>query len=115
MKKAILVLAATIAATAVAYSDCGQPPANYKAIVTKYLNKALKDPDTAKIKMGEILHWDAGALPDEVHGGHVKPCWYVPVAVNGKNSFGGYSGWTGYFVWIQNGEVVYMMKRPSYM
>jgi hypothetical protein len=56
MKTQILTLTTTIALMCTAHADCGKPPADYKAIVTKYLNTALKDPDTAKIKMGEILH-----------------------------------------------------------
>lgn len=95
-------------------ADCAKPPANYKAIVTNYLNTLLKDPDTAKIKIGGVLRWDAGSIPGR-SGKPVTPCWYVTVAVNGKNSFGGYSGWRGYIIWIQNGEAVGHIERPSYM
>ena len=67
MKRIVLALTTTIALMGVAYADCGKPPANYKAIVTEYLNTRLKDPDTAKIKVGEISHWDAGSIPND-HG-----------------------------------------------
>ena len=110
MKKLMLTLTTTIAFMGMAHADCGKPPANYKAIATEYLNTRLKDPDSAKIKIGEVLHWDAGSIPND-HGQAVTPCWYVTPAVNGKTSFGGYSGWRGYIIWIQNGKAVGMIER----
>ena len=115
----MLILTTTIALIGVANAGCDKPPANYRAIVTRHLNGVLKDPDSAHIKIGQIAHWDEGSIPDTRHYDAMEamrhpivPCWYVTAAVNGKNSFGGYSGWRGYILWVANGEVVNMIERP---
>lgn len=88
-------------------ADFGKKPSNYKSIVKKYMETALKDPDSAK------YHWDNAMGPVKGYAYDVatESCkgygWALCVSVNAKNSYGGYAGPKPTFFLIRDGAVVY--------
>jgi hypothetical protein len=79
----------------------GAYPANYKEIVTQWLNKQLIDPDSARIEWnGEPKSADLGKNGEHLYG------YLVNFTVNARNRFGGYTGNQKHAVLIRNGEVI---------
>lgn len=79
----------------------GSYPANYKEIVTQWLNKQLIDPDSARIEWnGEPKPADLGESGEHLYG------YLVNFTVNARNRFGGYTGKQKHAVLIRNGEVI---------
>ena len=79
----------------------GPYPANYKEIVTQWLNKQLIDPDSARIEWsGEPKPADLGKDGEHLYG------YLVNFTVNARNRFGGYTGKEKHAVLIRNGEVI---------
>jgi hypothetical protein len=78
----------------------GPYPANYKEIVTQWLNEQLIDPDSARIEWnGEPKPADLGKNGEHLYG------YLVNFTVNARNRFGGYTGKQKHAVLIRNGEV----------
>ena len=79
----------------------GSHPANYKEIVTQWLNKQLLDPDSARIEWnGEPKPADLGKNGEHLYG------YLVNFTVNARNRFGGYTGKQKHAVLIRNDEVI---------
>ena len=79
----------------------GAYPANYKEIVTLWLNKQLIDPDSARMEWnGEPKPADLGKNGEHLYG------YLVNFTVNARNRFGGYTGKQKHAVLIRNGEVI---------
>ena len=90
-------------------ADVGPFPNNYQQLVQEAFLYVAKDPESLQFrfpappkpgKMGQ----DAG---DAVYGPYrgVDWGWKGEVMVNGKNSYGGYTGWRLYFYLIRDNEV----------
>jgi hypothetical protein len=76
--------------------DYGVVPSDYQPQVMAFLGRGFKDPDSAQYKFGKPLK--AYFQDDVAHGSGVVYGWIFPVAVNAKNSYGGYVGYKDY-VW----------------
>lgn len=66
-------------------------PANHKPMVIKRIKLDLKDPDSAKIKVGELKLLTCDAFGGAGKGATLK-VWSADALVNAKNSFGAYTG-----------------------
>src|SRR5438094_1827515 len=90
-----------IAETQADTASYGPYPANYKEIVTQWLNKQLIDPDSARIEwIGEPKPADLGKSGEHLYG------YLVNLTVNARNRFGGYTGKQKHAVLIRNGAVI---------
>lgn len=115
---ALLLLASLFSGCGVAYQikrdelsrtarteDYGpKPPSNHREITQQLIRRILKDPDSAKFES-----WNDG-YTSIIQSGFASPMpmlvWITSVDVNGKNSYGGYTGFnTWHFAW-QNGSIV---------
>ncbi len=111
MKKIILITLSLLLISCVpptreelAGADYGNYPSNYKETIKSYLNRNLKDPDSAKI---EYLNEPRTAW--STWGGGKKFGYAVCANVNSKNSFGGYTGYKiGYYL-IKNDTIILPM------
>lgn len=78
------------------------PPQGYQQSVPLYFETRLKDPDSAKYQYGTPAK--AYANNGLAYGGKVAWSGYaLPVAVNAKNSYGGYTGYKPYVI-LFNGD-----------
>lgn len=88
--------------------DLGTYPSNYMEIITKYMSKRLKDPDSAKYADFESPKKDLKIVDAKkqiaIRGYSV--CGYI----NSKNSYGGYTGAKRYWFLIRNNLVVDSMS-----
>jgi len=80
-----------------------RPPANYQDIESDMIRDMLKDPDSAKIRFGELT-------TDAIQSGFASPkailIWKNDALVNAKNSYGGYVGFQAYhFAW-RDGHII---------
>jgi hypothetical protein len=78
---------------------------NAKALAELAIKELLKDPDSALFKnwtpfFKTLYNYGLGAA------GNYEPLWAICVQVNAKNSFGGYNGYTWYYVKFRNGVAV---------
>lgn len=90
-------------------ADFGTLPAEqvYKAAIVDYFERTLKDPASAQFKWGEPYKGYMGGKG--LTGYHYG--WVVPVEVNAKNSFGGYSGFKLY-TFLLNDETWQLRSGP---
>jgi len=101
-----LIMGITLALQAISETQAdteryGPYPANYKEIVTQWLNKRLIDPDSARIEWnGEPKPGDLGNSGEHLYG------YLVNFTVNARNRFGGYTGKQKHAVLIRNGAVI---------
>jgi len=79
------------------------PPKDYQEALKARVIRNLKDPDSAKIEFIGKFAKQVAAVAFESEG---KPAWVVPIFVNAKNSFGGYTGFTLWQAWWRDGEWV---------
>lgn len=84
-------------------ADFGKYPSNYKAIVKSYYEKVAKDPDSIKYK--EITK--PVKFANNVTGTFD---YLVCATINGKNSYGAYTGYSTDRFHIKNGKVVQFSK-----
>jgi hypothetical protein len=79
----------------------GSYPANYKEIVTKWLDTQLIDAESARIE------WDGDPKPANL-GTKDKPLYgyLVSFKVNARNRFGVYTGVQSHGALIRNGQVI---------
>ncbi|WP_336803624.1 hypothetical protein [Erwinia aphidicola] len=75
----------------IASANYGEIPANYKEQIVKYASSKLLDPYSAKIEIG--TPYKAYSQDNVAGGGLVRFGWAVPVMINAKNSYGGYTGY----------------------
>lgn len=66
-------------------------PTNHKAMVIKRIKIDLKDPDSAKIKVGELKLITCNPYGGPTANGKMK-MWSADALVNARNSFGAYTG-----------------------
>jgi hypothetical protein len=79
----------------------GPYPANYKEIVTKWLQTQLLDAASARIEWeGDPKPADLGKNGEHLYG------WLVNFKVNARNRFGAYTGKQKHGALICNGEVI---------
>ena len=83
--------------------DFGTPPKHYKVEIKKQWDLILKDPYTAKYIYKKPIKGYANIY---LNGPVYWEGWAVPVAVNAKNSYGGYIGMKNY-IFLLNGEKPY--------
>lgn len=94
------IIVATFAVSAkadVSYDFTHLKPSNHVQIAEKYVKIGLKDPYTAKIKVGELTLEEcniqtAGQKPWLKETMPVAKFWSAIVMVNAKNSYGAYVG-----------------------
>lgn len=73
----------------------GIPPSNVESSIRAHFEQTLKDPESARYKIGEPQK--AHANWGLIDGGKVRWVGYlVRVEVNAKNSYGGYTGYQPY-------------------
>lgn len=87
------------------------PPGNHQEIEERMIRSRLKDPDSAQFRWGESRR-------DIIQQGFASPTpalvWVTSVAVNAKNSFGGYTGFEAYqFSWKEGRLFAYYFP-PGY-
>lgn len=87
-------------------ADYGPFPDHYKESIKDYMDRVLKDPDSAKYDFYKtpVKAWHRGAGAN-LYG------WATCVGINSKNSFGGYTGSLPSYFFIQ--ENVVMEARHS--
>jgi hypothetical protein len=79
----------------------GSYPANYKEIVTQWLQTQLIDPSSARIEWkAEPKPADLGRKGEHLYG------YLVTFTVNARNRFGAYTGKQEHGALIRNGEVI---------
>jgi hypothetical protein len=73
-----------------AHLDYGEAPVEYKTTIKRLLDDVLIDPESARLEYFEPRQtWYRAPLAE---GSKLYSGWLVPVAVNAKNRFGGYTG-----------------------
>ena len=94
--------------------DYGSPPNDPLQAAKEYLSNILKDPDSAQYKILTFAHaahckggWAKG-------GGNSWVGYAANVAVNSKNSFGGYTGYMTYTVLYTNGIAVHVIEGGDF-
>lgn len=85
-------------------------PANYQQTIKDDLSKRLKDPYTAHIEIGEP---EKSSCDVGIYGPHWG--WRVPVDVNAKNSFGGYTGVRRYWYWLNGAGFVDRISADAWV
>jgi len=84
-------------------ANYGQPPTNYEFDIKNLMATQLKDPESAKYDFGypkKGYSQDGWAAGGAVHFGYI-----VPVKINAKNSYGGYTGYKQYQYLYSEGMV----------
>ncbi len=88
--------------------DHGPVPVAYESKVKDALELSLKDPRSAEFKFlapyKSFLHRQ-GILVDKSQRGTVYG-WSVPVLVNAKNSYGGFTGFERYTFVFRDGQLI---------
>jgi hypothetical protein len=92
-------------------SDYGPPPpANSCEIQKQFISNLLKDPQIAQFKCGD------NAIKEIIQDGSGSPnpilVWIQLEQVNGKNSYGGYTGFKPYLFAWRDGKI-YAVAYPN--
>jgi hypothetical protein len=88
------------------------PPRYYESSVKAYFEPRLKDPESARYNFGAPAR--AYANNGSLRGGEVVWRGYaVPVRVNAKNSYGGYTGGKDYIILFNGDNPVYDTTNSS--
>ena len=82
-------------------ANYGPSPSNYKVIIATYLRETLKDPFSAQV---EFLNQPTKAWTK--WSGELDVGYGVCVAVNARNSFGGYTGFELYYFLINRDRII---------
>ena len=89
--------------------DYGPYPDNYETVVRDYLQGQLKDPESARLRLA--------SRPDtrwQKFFGKLYYGWRVCYFVNGKNSYGGYTGEHLYYFILRSDQVVFeLAEKPE--
>lgn len=86
-----------------AAGDFGPAPTNSQELAKAWLDANLKDSESARIKYGELVK--CAIMDGLIYGGGVRRGWVQMVECNSKNSFGGYTGWQQYALFIDGGRI----------
>ncbi len=84
-------------------------PKNHQYLATRYIKASLKDPDSAKIKVGPLKVEECYAFEGSSLDTSTMPklkIWTADLLVNGKNSYGAYTGNKLYRYHFDNAGVV---------
>lgn len=101
---ALLLGCATATKEEISKADFGNPPINIEASVKGLMAQRLKDPYSAMYRFGNPRK---GVTQDGLLlGGKKRFGWIVPVGINAKNSFGGYTGEQMHY-FLFSGNMVY--------
>lgn len=104
----VLVLAGCAVLKPAPDADYGTMPTAYEQPIKAQILGALKDPDSARIKLHQprkayrVTNW-------------VEPTLYgylVVAEVNAKNSYGGYTGYKDYLVFMDGEEILAFTTVP---
>jgi hypothetical protein len=80
-------------------ADYGPAPADYQATIKTFMERVLKDPESAR--------YDFRKTPVQGFSGNPREYgWVTCVGINAKNSFGGYTGVQQYFFLIRYDSIV---------
>lgn len=119
MKKALLLVLGLLASCAsqeqriysermaaakaqIATADCGPKPVFHHSMAKVVFDTVLKDPESARITYHELEKgWVCAGIDDP--GAF---CWKMPVTVNAKNAFGGYTGAQTWVFWFNNTQML---------
>ncbi len=84
-------------------ADYGSAPENYEEIIRYYMQRVLKDPDSAQYNFTTIplQMWKRDGF-----GSRFKFGWGVCALINAKNSFGGFVGNQNHFFLIRDGTII---------
>lgn len=86
-------------------ADLGAPPVGYEDMIKKHFENILKDPESARYRIGKPIK--AYANNGLISGGNIAWRGYmVDVQVNAKNSFGGYVGFKPYMFFFSGNSVI---------
>ena len=91
--------------------DYGSPiTIDYKKAIVKYFEPTLFDPYSAMIQFqdGEPQKWWHKDPP--ILGSHIWIGYAVPVRLNAKNRFGGYTGMKEYRFLFKNNRIIKVLK-----
>lgn len=90
-----------------AMADYGSYPNNYEEITKNYYSHMLKDPDSAKYQSITTpkKFWMGNRFEGAKYG------YLVCATVNGKNSYGGYVGYSTDGLLIRNGSVIDYIEK----
>lgn len=83
-----------------AKADYGPYPTNYEAVVRSYMNRTLKDPESARYEFLNSPKQSWNGI------GGLKFGYSVCVNINAKNSYGGYVGTRMSYFMIKDGRVI---------
>jgi hypothetical protein len=97
----LLGLAGCVTPPDLSQQDVGPEPTNHEAVVDGFLQRSLRDPETARI---DFL---SGPRPiQEMYLVTPAVGWAVCYSVNARNAYGGYTGATTHMFVIRHGLVV---------
>ena len=85
-------------------ADFGEEPTNYEYDIKNLMSRLLKDPASATYQFAEPrkgMTQDGWAVGGKKYFGYI-----VPVSINAKNSFGGYTGAKQYYFLFSEGKVM---------
>jgi len=85
-------------------AEFGKYPAKYQEIIKSYLEKYLKDPDSAKYSVFTKPRKEFAI--DNALNKHAIYGYSACVLVNAKNSYGGYTGNHLFWFFIQNDNII---------
>ena len=92
--------AATVSQQEIAGADYGQYPADYEQTIKNAMSGLLKDPYSAVYRFG--MPMKGYARDGIIAGGKSHFGYIIPVGVNAKNSYGGYTGEKMYYFLINS-------------
>ena len=90
-------------------ADYGTPPTNYEAKIKHDIDSVLRDPGSAQYRFSEPAK---GFKYGDFHAAVTWTGYLVPFEVNGKNAYGGYTGFSPY-VAIFDGNQVEKIYGPE--
>ncbi len=85
-------------------ADYGTYPADYEAVVTVYMEKTLKDPESVRYR--EFSKPRKEHIITNIDAKEATYGYSVCVLVNAKNSYGGYTGNHQYWFFLRDGKIV---------
>ena len=84
-------------------ADCGLKPVFHRSMAEVVFDTVLNDPESARITYHDLEKgWVCNGIDDP--GAF---CWKMPVTVNAKNAFGGYTGAQTWVFWFNNTQMLF--------